>query len=313
MDAKRPLFLDHDDEGTASDRRQHPAKRLRISHLVDESPAVSRRSPRLGSGRFSPERSSSDSSSESPDRDILSTLPNELLSRILSYLSESQLLRISPVSQRFNHIAADSQLWRIHYYRRFILPRAHRIPGFRSNTRRTDNKLYYNSQKSIWADGGFGRRGGLLNKSDFGSSQIDLADTVDWKREYKLQHNWSQGRCAVEEVQVHEKNHEDPEESRLSPEASGHARPGRARLAQPRTPSKNAMPSLGTRTMVKVVDGLAVTVDWVWGLRAWDLRSRKLKAQISLETEDGLDLQPTAIAVDEQLLATGLLDLAIGF
>ncbi|EQL02906.1 F-box domain containing protein [Ophiocordyceps sinensis CO18] len=63
-------------------------------------------------------------------RDVLSTLSDELVVRILSFMEECVLLAISPVSRRFHRIASDSQLWRRHYYRRFILPRAHRIPGF---------------------------------------------------------------------------------------------------------------------------------------------------------------------------------------
>lgn len=210
------------------------------------------------------------------------------------------------MSKRFSHIAADSQLWRVHYYRRFILPRAHRIPGFRSRAQRTENKLYYSSQRSIWADGGFGRRGGLVKNGEPRRTQVDLADTVDWKREYKLQHNWSQGQCVIQEVQVHDTDHEEVGEDR--PQRAHGNSPN-----TPRTPSKNTMPLFGARTMVKVVDGVAITVDWSWGLRAWDLRTRKLMAQIGLETGDGLDIQPTAFSVDEQLLASGLLDLAIGF
>ncbi|KAK0388313.1 hypothetical protein NLU13_4558 [Sarocladium strictum] len=311
MEAKRPLFLDHDDDGVQSDHQARAVKRVRKDLPADEAPSPTSTCP-----AFSPSSTGlrvRHCPAGTSDRDIVSSLPNELLARIFSYLSESQLLRISPVSKRFNHIAADSQLWRIHYYRRFILPRAHRIPGFRSSTRRSDNKLYYNSQKSIWADGGFGRRGGLLSKPEFGSNQIDLADTVDWKREYRLQHNWSQGQCAVQEVQVHEKTREDSEILLPSPRVVEPGIAGAAQTPQPRTPSKHHMPSYGTRTMIKVVDGLAITVDWTWGLRAWDLRSRRLKAQLSLETQDGLDLQPTALAVDEQLLANGLLDLAVGF
>ncbi|KAL2206146.1 hypothetical protein CC79DRAFT_1369577 [Sarocladium strictum] len=312
MDAKRRLFRDFDDDGSASDHQQHPAKRLRIAHLVDSDP-TSDASPSIAS-QVSHSRAARSSPSKSTDHDCISSLPNELISRVFSYLSESQLVRICPVSKRFNHVATDSQLWRIHYYRRFILPRAHRIPGFRSSTRRTDNKLHYNSSKSIWADGGFGRRGGLLNKSNFSSSQIDLADTVDWKREYKLQHNWSQGHCAVKEVQVHDNNGDgDFVESSPSSRARWPEPSETPRISQPHTPSKTTMPALGTRTMVKVVDGVAITVDWTWGLRVWELRSRKLKTQIRLETEEGLDLQPTALAVDEQLLGDGLLDLAIGF
>lgn len=313
MDAKRRrLSLDQDGDTDATDRRNHPAKRLRIVRRGEDEVV----SPReLSPTTVSQETFSLDSPFlvrvKSHRRDVISSLPNELIIRILSYLSENQLLRVSPVSKHFSHLAADSQLWRAHYYRRFILPRAHRIPGFRASTRRSDNKLYYNSQRSIWADGGFGRRGGLVEKDEFGSGLLDLANTVDWKREYKIQHNWSKGQCAVEEVQVHNTPEEDAAEGESIPAGCNNTH-GANRPAQ-RTPSKTTMPIFGTRTMVKVIDGIAVTVDWTWGLRAWDLRTRRLRAQICLETEEGLDIQPTALAMDDQLLTSGLLDLAIGF
>ncbi|KAK4171282.1 hypothetical protein QBC36DRAFT_99993 [Triangularia setosa] len=63
-------------------------------------------------------------------RDLISPLSDELLLRILSFLSLKQLLGVSPVSHRFYTLACDSQLWKSLYYRRFILPRARLIPGF---------------------------------------------------------------------------------------------------------------------------------------------------------------------------------------
>ena len=170
-------------------------------------------------------------------RDIFSTLSDELLVRVLSYMDERTLLAIAPVSRRFHRVTADSQLWRPHYYRRFILPRAHRIPGFR---RRRPHK----------------------------SAPPDEA--VDWKQQYRLRHNWARGRCAVDEVPV------------------------RHGVAAP-------------CTLVKVVDGLAVTVDGTSGLRVWDLKTRKAVVQTDM------DAMPTCLAVDDVRLSSAVLDVAVGF
>ncbi|KAK4198964.1 hypothetical protein QBC40DRAFT_87792 [Triangularia verruculosa] len=62
--------------------------------------------------------------------DLITPLSDELLLRILSFLSLQQLLGISPVSRRFYTLACDSQLWKSLYYHRFVLPRARLIPGF---------------------------------------------------------------------------------------------------------------------------------------------------------------------------------------
>ncbi|KAK2593573.1 hypothetical protein QQS21_008748 [Conoideocrella luteorostrata] len=211
--------------------------------------------------------------------DIMSALSDELLIRIFSFMDEKALLRISSISRRFNRVTSDSQLWRPHYYRRFILPRAHRIPGFRTGSTRSSSKLRYSYGKSIWADGGWGRRGGGLS----GSSQTKAAeheDSVDWKKQYKLRHNWARGRCAVEEVPVR-----DVERDTTATE---------------------------WQTLVKVVDGLAVTADGSSGLRAWDLKTRRLIAQASLWTGKETT-QPSCLAVDDLLASVGMLDVAVGF
>ncbi|POR34328.1 Uncharacterized protein TPAR_05472 [Tolypocladium paradoxum] len=212
-----------------------------------------------------------------PSHDVISTLSDELLVRILAYMDERALLAVSPVSKRFHRITADSQLWRPHYYRRFILPRAHRIPGFRAGPARSSSRLHYSGQQSIWADGGWGRRGGLVDPGDAAAS---ISDSVDWKKQYKLRHNWARGSCAVEEVPVHQVERD---------------------------------PAPEWQTLVKVVDGLAVTADGESGLRAWDLRTRKTIAQTSLGTDGSALIQPTCLAVDDQRLASGTLDMSVGF
>ncbi|KHN94435.1 F-box domain containing protein [Metarhizium album ARSEF 1941] len=212
-------------------------------------------------------------------RDIISTLSDELLIRILSFVDEKTLLGVSPVSRRFSRITSDSQLWRPHYYRRFILPRAHMIPGFRTGFTRSSSKLRYSTGKTIWADGGWGRRGGFVS-GPRETAASDTRELIDWKKQYKLRHNWARGACAVDEVQV--------------------------RRVERDTPAAE------WQTMVKVVDGLAVTVDGTAGIRAWDLKTRRLIAQADLGNDKETN-QPSCLAVDDLLLNTGRLDVAVGF
>ncbi|KAG5982463.1 hypothetical protein E4U55_001866 [Claviceps digitariae] len=215
--------------------------------------------------------------------DNTAALSDELLIRIFSFLDEKTLLTLSPVSHRFNRVTSDSQLWRPHYYLRFILPRAHRIPGFRAGSTRSSSKLHYSTGKSIWADGGWGRRGGFVGTSTEPSAGHQ-EESIDWKKQYRLRHNWARGHCAVDEVPVRHAEH-------------------------------NALvPVTDWQTLVKVVDGLAVTVDAASGLRAWHLKTRRLVAQTALSRQKDLSCQPTCLAVDDVLLTSlRVLDIAVGF
>ncbi|KAK1976864.1 F-box domain-containing protein [Colletotrichum cereale] len=200
------------------------------------------------------------------DSDLISSLSDELLLRILSFLSISNLLGIAPVSRRFHRLSSDSQLWRTLYYHRFVLPRALRIPGFREGSARESTRIQYSARRTVWADGGWGRRGGA-------------GEFVDWKRQYKLRHNWASGKASVEELKVGE-----------APSA----------FSEPR------------KTFAKVVEGIAITADSVLGLRAWDLKTREPVAQIGLG-EGPDETTPTCLAVDDQSLENKTLDVLVGF
>ncbi|KAI1818632.1 hypothetical protein GGS20DRAFT_528025 [Poronia punctata] len=200
--------------------------------------------------------------------DLLSPLSDELLVRILSFLPLQDLLNISPVSDRFYHLAGDSQIWKRLYYSRFVLPRALRLPGFRDGSVR-DGKLHYSSRRTIWADG---RKGGWVDMR----SRED-GDRCNWKRQYKLRHNWAKGKCAVEELQLG-------------------------------NDAESARPIRSPKVLVKVLEGIAVTADPVTGLRAWDLKTRQLLAQVLIGEE-----APSCIALDDQNLKDGALGVALGF
>ncbi|ORY67507.1 uncharacterized protein BCR38DRAFT_427272 [Pseudomassariella vexata] len=205
-------------------------------------------------------------------RDFLSPLSDELLVRILTFLPLPDLLNVAPVSNRFHRLAQDSQIWKHLYYTRFVLPRALRIPGFRHGVAR-EGKLHYSSRKAVWADG---RRGGWVDmRSDDGDK------LRDWKRQYKLRHNWSRGKCAVEELNV-------------GSEMAG------------------AGQSASRKMLVKVVEGTAVTADAASGLRAWDLRTKELVAHIDL-SEASSEAAPSCLAIDDQNIQGKMLNVVVGF
>ena len=221
-----------------------------------------------------------------PGRDLLSPLSDELLLRILSFLPLHHLLGIAPVSRRFYTLSADSQLWKALYYARFVLPRAMRIPGFRDGGGPSSaatapsggHRLHYSGRRTLWADG---RRGGVVASTrleDEGDEVPRRAEGVNWKRQYKIRHNWARGKCAVEEL-------------RIGGGVGGEA---------------------GGRMLVKVVEGVAVTADGEGGLRAWDLKTRGLIAQTAVRGCDS-DAVPSCIAVDDSGFERGLLDVALGF
>ncbi|KAK3354437.1 hypothetical protein B0H65DRAFT_12796 [Neurospora tetraspora] len=244
-------------------------------------------------------------------RDLLSSLSDELLIRILSFLSLQHLLAVAPVSRRFYQLAGDSQLWKALYYARFVLPRAMRIPGFRDAAAGgggAGHKLHYSGRRTLWADG---RRGGVVQEKKEGGNKAGIKrrrdeqsifdnsgrgiqvdgrlqerkwEPVNWKRQYKIRYNWSRGKCAVEELRIG---------------GTGDTQEGNQQQQE-------------RKVLVKVVEGIAITADKVSGLRAWDLKSRHLLAQVSL-CEDGLDSTPSCIAVDDSELDHGILDVGVGF
>jgi hypothetical protein len=191
--------------------------------------------------------------------DRLSALSSELLIRILHLLPISTLLQCQLLSNRFYTLAGDSQIWKNLYYNRFVLPRALRIPGIKTSHRDLrDDALHFSSRRSKWLDEDVlvsGKRGKSTN----------------WKKQYKLRHNWSIGACEVQEIHVADR------------------------------PSVPEM-------LVRLAEGMVVTVDKEDGLRAWDLKGKTLIAKCELDE----DAVPTCLAVDEREEIVGL-GIAVGF
>jgi hypothetical protein len=113
-------------------------------------------------------------------------LSDELLLRIASYLSVSELNTLQLVCHSVSGIATDWHLWKSHYYNSFVHPRASRIPG--SSETRADY-LDVSSSPRKWLNDG---------------SLVKKGIETNWKRKYKLRHRWSKGSCEVREIEVAE-------------------------------------------------------------------------------------------------------------
>ncbi|KAF2660213.1 hypothetical protein K491DRAFT_589730 [Lophiostoma macrostomum CBS 122681] len=196
-----------------------------------------------------------------PSDDRLSRLSDELLVRILSYTSVSTLIVCQRTSKKLSRLAVDSELWKAAYYNQFVLPRASRIPGLKDAG--SSEHLRYSSKLSKWLDDGYLVKNGL--------------DT-NWKQQYRLRHNWSQGQCEVSEIVVAQRPPEPP-------------------------------------LLVLMHDGIVFTADSIFGLRAWDAREqRDLIASISLCTVGTDNPQlPTSIAIDSADSGEDKQRLVVGF
>ncbi|KAH6642432.1 F-box domain-containing protein [Boeremia exigua] len=175
--------------------------------------------------------------------DRLSRLSDELLIRILMFLPVSSLLTSQRISKKYSRLTVDSELWKAAYYHTFVRPRASRIPGPKSHDR-----LHYSSRLSKWlGDGALVKQGA----------------NTKWKQQYRLRHNWSQGKCAVSEIVVSEQPPEPP-------------------------------------LLVMMSNGTIFAADSMSGLRAWSLKGeRELLASISLGVPASETLlQPVSMAID---------------
>lgn len=98
---------------------------------------------------------------------------------------------------------------------------------------------------------------------------------TDWKRQYKLRHNWSRGNCAVNEIPVAE---------------------------------QAAIPPI----LVQLHDGIIYTADQTDGLRAWSAKaSRQRVAQLTFPSSN-TPRPPTSLAINSQA-DTDLARVLVGF
>ena len=159
-------------------------------------------------------------------------------------------------------MAGDSQLWKALFYDRFVRPRASRIPGVRDQEQ-SARSLYYSSRISKWLDDDH-----LVRKGS----------ATNWKRTYKLRHNWSRGSANVSETQLAEH------------------------------PSKPPL-------LVRLHDDIVVTADPVAGLRAWVLKGNdRLIATTPFYADTGDPCtSPTSLSIDETQSRDHRVNISVGF
>lgn len=101
---------------------------------------------------------------------------------------------------------------------------------------------------------------------------------TDWKKQYRLRHNWSNGSCNISETRVAD---------------------------------MQSVPPL----MARFHNAVVVTVDSSTGLRAWSMKgeNRLLATTVLSSCSDGTVATPTALAIDTSSTESGIIGIAIGF
>lgn len=143
-------------------------------------------------------------------------------------------------------------------------PRASRIPG-RRDAKLSVCSLYYSSKVSKWLE-------------DF--RLVKGGKATNWKKHYKLRHNWLKGSCKVSQTQVAE---------------------------QPSIPP----------LLVRMYGSVVVTVDSDSGLSAWSMMGEHTHlmsvALTPNESPHGDFFAPTSMAIDSSNSTADLISIAIGF
>lgn len=156
-------------------------------------------------------------------------------------------------------LAGDGQLWKSLYYNRFVRPRASRLPGLKDLDEHSGS-LHFASKASRWLDD---------------DHLVKRGRKTNWKRQYKLRHNWSQGSCAVNEIEVAEQAPVPP-------------------------------------VLVQLHGGLIYMADQTDGLRAWSAKNeRQMIAQSHFA--DSRRSPPTAMAIDTQESLSNISRIIVGF
>ncbi|KAI9807504.1 MAG: hypothetical protein M1825_005444 [Sarcosagium campestre] len=104
---------------------------------------------------------------------------------------------------------------------------------------------------------------------------------TDWKGQYKLRHNWARGSCGISEIEVAEQAQAPP-------------------------------------LLVRLYDGILITADATYGLRAWSMKGQQSLIASILFTNGALGLEdhrvPTALAVDSrEFTDADIIDVVVGY
>jgi len=206
----------------------------------------------------------------------ISKLSDEVLLHVFQELPLEQILVCQSVSQRWQHISTDPELWKKLYFMRFVKPRLAHIHS-RTRTRLATRDWWRNER-----------------------TQTLDEPRKDWKRLFKIRHNWHRGRCGISEMDIsHSPIRHGSHKEHLSMSFS------------------NA-PSVAAAVPLVQFDGkIFVVADKEVGLRAWDIdnvenEKRKLVGYRPFrEYEDGWKLgAPSALGLDAREQFS---DIVIGF
>ncbi|KAK5702167.1 hypothetical protein LTR17_022541 [Elasticomyces elasticus] len=192
---------------------------------------------------FSDEGEESSKRIKPTDVDRLSRLSDELTLRVLSFLPTSKLVVCERLAHKYRVLAGDGQLWKQRFYERFVQPRASKYPGLK------DDEALEQSSRSTAKSSRWLKDEHLLKQGA----------KMNWKRQYKLRHNWTQGSAVVSEILV-------AEESTIPP------------------------------VLVQMHVGVIYMAD-TDGLQAWSTKGeRKMVAKIGFDAS--VASPPTALAID---------------
>ncbi|RPB26375.1 hypothetical protein L211DRAFT_781868 [Terfezia boudieri ATCC MYA-4762] len=121
------------------------------------------------------------------------SLSDELVLKILSFLTTSELTRCQQVCRRLQRIAGDDQVWKSAFYDCFVRPQAPRLSGSGRGVNQAPLPAY-SSRSSIWLD----------------DMSLVKAQNTHWKQLYKLRHNWTRGSCCITEIGISAAHSEPP-------------------------------------------------------------------------------------------------------
>ncbi len=144
-------------------------------------------------------------------------------------------------------------------------PRASRIPGIKDPSVPLES-LLYSSRLSKWLDE---------------EALVSRGRETNWRRQYKLRHNWSRGSCDISEIDVAE---------------------------------KPLIPPL----LVQLHEGIVISADRTLGLRAWNIKDDK-RLLASMQFRQGgqagsAEKNPTSMAIHaRQETGNAVLDVVVGF
>lgn len=330
------------------------------SNVASQTPSDSQGDQQITSRFSSPAPAPAVSRTATPDApppSSIASLSNELLLRILAHLPPhaAELVRCARVSRRWQRVAGDSALWRRLYWERFVVAAgaaspwsllidadswhsdhqarrrraaaaANRSAVSRRPQHQHQHQHHHSKRSANVVDDRIARDAtvALLRPSrrwwrGLGWSHGPDDDAgVDWKMQYRLSHNWAAGRCTVGELCL---------DAGSSAQSEGNAfsktlEEDRARGKDRHSPGQDA--SADSKVLARIAAGLAITADSLHGLRAWDVRTRRLLAETSFASSRTVDAdeageacpRPVCLAIDDGEERDGIskiVGVAVGF